>query len=164
MDQDSNNTEQFLRRPEAGDQPAFTASRERCRARLHQMVCPRLDRRLQGRVDPWDVPQEACLHLAAPLGKFSRERHVRLRAAIDGSDTLDREIPVPRRFERPTYGESAQALGQSNMSGYNWCIRALGRLRDIPERVPGFLDHERGRPGWSIFCGCRRRGRDEWTG
>jgi DNA-directed RNA polymerase specialized sigma24 family protein len=140
MDQDSNDNEQLLRRAAAGDQTALTASWERRRARLHQMVCPRLDRRLQGRVDPRDVLQEACLNLAAPLGKSSRERHVRLRAAVDGSDARDREIPVPRRFERPTNGDSAQVLGLSKMSGYNRCVRALGRLRDILERLSGFFN------------------------
>jgi DNA-directed RNA polymerase specialized sigma24 family protein len=164
MDQDSNDSEQLLRRAAAGDQPALTAFRERRRARLHQMVCPRRDRRLQGRVDPCDVPQEACLNLAAPLGDDVRERHVRLRAGLDGSDAPGREIPVLRRFVRPTNGESAQVLGLTRMAGHNRYVRALGRLRDIPERVPGSFDEGRGRPGWSIFCGCRRRGRDEGTG
>src|SRR5262249_59468114 len=44
------------------------------RARLRQMVRLRLDRRLQGRVDPSDVLQDAYLDLAARLPDYARDR------------------------------------------------------------------------------------------
>ena len=210
MDQDSNDSEQFLRRAAAGDQLALTASWERRRARLHQMVCPRLDRRLQGRVDPSDILQDAYLDLAARLPDYARERpmptylwlrlvtgqrlamvhrqhlgaamrdagrevslyrgalpqassaslaaqllgrfttasqaairaerQLRLQEVLNGLDEMDREILALRHFEQLTNGEAAQVLGLSKTAANNRYIRALGRLRDLLGRVPGFFD------------------------
>src|SRR6516162_5324498 len=50
-----------------GDEHALAVLFERHRDRLERMVRLRMDRRLQGRVDPADVVQEACL---AVRGKF----------------------------------------------------------------------------------------------
>jgi RNA polymerase sigma-70 factor (ECF subfamily) len=74
MGQDSSDSEDLLRRAAAGDESALAALWERHRARLRQMVRLRLDRRLQGRVDPSDVLQEAYLDLAGRLPDFARER------------------------------------------------------------------------------------------
>jgi RNA polymerase sigma-70 factor (ECF subfamily) len=74
MGQDSNDTEDLLRRAAAGDQAALAALWERHRARLRKMVHLRLDRRLQGRVDPSDVLQDAYLDLADRLPDYARER------------------------------------------------------------------------------------------
>lgn len=48
----------------AGDQAALAAVFEEYRPRLRRMVQLRLDRRLQGRVDPSDILQEAFLDIA----------------------------------------------------------------------------------------------------
>jgi DNA-directed RNA polymerase specialized sigma24 family protein len=53
-----------MERAAAGDATALAALFERRRGRLEQMVRLRLDRRLQGRIDPADVLQEAYLELA----------------------------------------------------------------------------------------------------
>ena len=74
MGQDSIDSEDLLRRAAAGDETALAALWERHRARLRQMVRLRLDRRLQGRVDPSDVLQDAYLDLAAGLPDYARER------------------------------------------------------------------------------------------
>jgi RNA polymerase sigma-70 factor (ECF subfamily) len=74
MDQDPNDSEDLLRRAAAGDEAALPALWERHRARLRRMVRLRLDRRLQGRVDPSDVLQEAYLDLTARLPDYARDR------------------------------------------------------------------------------------------
>jgi RNA polymerase sigma-70 factor (ECF subfamily) len=74
VDQVSNDSEELLLRAAAGEQAALAALWERRRARLRRMVSLRLDRRLQGRVDPSDILQEAYLDLAARLPDYARER------------------------------------------------------------------------------------------
>ena len=55
-------------------------------------------------------------------------------------DPLDREILALRHFEGLTNGDSAQVLGLSKTAANNRSIRALRRLRDLLEHVPGFFD------------------------
>jgi len=74
MHQDPGDSEDLLRRAAAGDEAALASLWERHRARLRQKVRLRLDRRLQGRVDPSDVLQDAYLDLAARLPDYARER------------------------------------------------------------------------------------------
>jgi RNA polymerase sigma-70 factor (ECF subfamily) len=62
-----------LRRATAGDQQALVEVFARYRDRLRQMVRLRLDRRLQGRLDPSDVLQEAYLDFARRLPEYARE-------------------------------------------------------------------------------------------
>jgi RNA polymerase sigma-70 factor (ECF subfamily) len=61
-------------RATAGDEQALAALFDRHRFRLRQMVRLRLDRRLQGRVDPSDVLQEAYVDLAQELPAYARDR------------------------------------------------------------------------------------------
>ena len=210
MDRDPDDSQELLRRAAAGDEAALGALWERYRTRLRQMVRLRLDRRLQGRVDPADVLQEVDLdradrlgdsarerpmptdlslrllagwrlamvhrqHLGAAmrdarrevslyrgalpqassaslaaqlLGRFTTasqaavraERQLQLQAALNGLDELDREILALRHFEGLSNGEAAQVLGLSRTAANNRYVRALGRLRDLLGRVPGFLD------------------------
>ena len=210
MRQDSNDSDDLLRRAAAGDEAALAALWQRHHARLRQMVRLRLDRRLQGRVDPSDVLQEAYLDLAARLPDYARdrpmptylwlrlvtgqrlaqvhrqhlgaamrdagrevslyrgalpaassaslaaqllgrltsasqaavraERQVQLQEVLNGMDPLDREILALRHFEGLTNGESAEVLGLSKTAANNRYIRALGRLRDLLEHVPGFFE------------------------
>jgi RNA polymerase sigma-70 factor (ECF subfamily) len=212
MGQDSIDSEDLLRRAAAGDETALAALWERHRARLRRMIRLRLDRRLQGRVDPSDILQEAYLDLAARLSDYAREqpmpaylwlrlvagqrlmqihrqhlgtamrdagrevslyrgalpqassaslaarllgrlttasqavvraeRRVQLQEIVNGMDPLDREILALRHFEGLSNGESAQVLGLSKTAANNRYIRALGRLRDLLERVPGFFEGE----------------------
>jgi RNA polymerase sigma-70 factor (ECF subfamily) len=75
---DSGTTEGLLRRVRAGDEQALAELFANYRDRLRQMVRLRLDRRLQGRIDPSDVLQEAYLdaskrvadYLANPAAPF----------------------------------------------------------------------------------------------
>jgi RNA polymerase sigma-70 factor (ECF subfamily) len=67
---DANDTDDLLRRAAAGDGAALAELFSRYRRRLRQMVRLRLDRRLQGRVDPSDVLQEAYIDLAQQLPAY----------------------------------------------------------------------------------------------
>jgi RNA polymerase sigma-70 factor (ECF subfamily) len=210
MHRDPDDSEDLLRRAAAGDEAGLAALWERHRARLRQMVRLRLDRRLQGRVDPSDVLQDAYLDLAARLADYARdrpmptylwlrlvtgqrlaqvhrqhlgaamrdagrevslyrgalpqassaslaaqllgrfttasqaairaERQLRLQEVLNGIDPIDREILALRHFEQLSNGEAAQVLGLSKTAANNRYIRALGRLRDLLGRVPGFFD------------------------
>lgn len=200
----------ILLRAAGGDREALAAFWERHRKRLRQMVRLRLDRRLQGRVDPSDVLQEAYLDMAERLPEYVRdrafppylwlrlvagqrlmqvhrrhlgtamrdagrevslyrgalpqassvslaaqllgrfttasqaairaERQLQLQAVLNGMDPMDREILALRHFEELSNGEVAEVLGLSKTAANNRYIRALGRLRDLLENIPGFLE------------------------
>lgn len=72
MTQTSDPTEELVRRATAGDQQALAQVFLLYRERLRQMVRLRLDRRLQGRLDPSDVLQEAYLDFARRLPDYTR--------------------------------------------------------------------------------------------
>jgi RNA polymerase sigma-70 factor (ECF subfamily) len=69
MSADTRNDDDLLEAARNGDETALAVLVERHRERLERMVRLRMDRRLQGRVDPADVVQEAYL---AVRGKFSQ--------------------------------------------------------------------------------------------
>ena len=210
MDQDPDDSEELLRRASAGDEAALGALWERHRARLRLMVRLRLDRRLQGRVDPSDVLQDAYLDLADRLPDYARERPIptylwlrlvtgqrlamvhrqhlgaalrdaarevslyrgalpaassaslaaqllgrfttagqaavraerqlQLQEALSGREAPDREILALLHFEGLSDGESAAIFGLSQTAANHRSIRALGRLRDRREHVPGSFD------------------------
>jgi RNA polymerase sigma-70 factor (ECF subfamily) len=70
MSDEPSETEDLLRRAAGGDGQALAELFSRYRKRLRQMVRLRLDRRLQGRVDPSDVLQEAYLDLTEQLPAY----------------------------------------------------------------------------------------------
>src|SRR5438874_7109575 len=67
MSAETRTNEELLDAAQSGDEAALAVLVERHRDRLERMVRLRMDRRLQGRVDPADVVQEAYL---AARGKF----------------------------------------------------------------------------------------------
>jgi RNA polymerase sigma-70 factor (ECF subfamily) len=73
MTADSSDTSDLLSRAHAGDEFARAELFERHRARLRQMVRLRLDRRLNGRLDPSDVLQEAFLDYAKRFPEYIQE-------------------------------------------------------------------------------------------
>jgi RNA polymerase sigma-70 factor (ECF subfamily) len=76
MMKDSDDTIPLLRRGAAGDRHALGELWNRYRERLKRMVRLRLDRRLQGRLDPSDVLQEAFLDFARRAGEFAENPEV----------------------------------------------------------------------------------------
>jgi RNA polymerase sigma-70 factor (ECF subfamily) len=71
-------TEELLRRADAGDASAAGELLDRHRARLRQMVAVRIDPRLAARVDPSDVVQEALAEASQKLTGYAERRPVPL--------------------------------------------------------------------------------------
>jgi len=67
---DVNENQDLLDRATAGDQQALAELFGKYRSRLRQMVRLRLDHRLQGRVDPSDVLQEAYLDVSGRAAEY----------------------------------------------------------------------------------------------
>src|SRR6516162_1899560 len=63
----------LLDRAAAGDPEAWRALFDRDRERLRRMVALRMDRRLQGRIDPSDVIQEAHIEAMTRLPEYLRQ-------------------------------------------------------------------------------------------
>jgi RNA polymerase sigma-70 factor (ECF subfamily) len=74
MDRSVDDSGELIRRAAAGDGAELAALWERYHGRLRLMIRLRLDRRLQSRVDPSDVLQEAYLDLAERLPDYARNR------------------------------------------------------------------------------------------
>jgi RNA polymerase sigma-70 factor (ECF subfamily) len=210
MTDEPSELDSLLARVREGDQGALATLFDRYRDRLRRMVRLRLDRRLQGRLDPSDVLQEAFLdvarrapeyaarpdmpvflwlrfltaqrllalhrqHLGAQMrdagqevslyrgalpmassvslaaqlmGRFTSvtqaaaraELQVRLQAVLNGMEPLDREVLALRHFEELTNAETAEVLGIRKSAASNRYIRALKRLKDILNGMPGFFD------------------------
>jgi RNA polymerase sigma-70 factor (ECF subfamily) len=66
----------LLHRAAAGDPEAWRALLDRDRDRLRRMVALRMDRRLQGRIDPSDVIQEAHMEAISRLPEYLRESNL----------------------------------------------------------------------------------------
>ena len=73
MTGEASETAGLLRRAAQGDQAAWGALLVRSRGRLRRMVALRLDRRLQGRVDPSDIIQEPYIDASARLAEYARQ-------------------------------------------------------------------------------------------
>jgi RNA polymerase sigma-70 factor, ECF subfamily len=72
MTVDPSEIDDALRRASDGDGEALGLLMAQHRDRLRRMVALRLDRRLQGRIDPSDVIQEAFLEASARLAEYLR--------------------------------------------------------------------------------------------
>jgi RNA polymerase sigma-70 factor (ECF subfamily) len=70
MPEETSENDQLLRQAAAGDGASWQALVGRSRSRLRRMVAFRLDPRLQGRVDPSDVLQDADLEARRDLGSY----------------------------------------------------------------------------------------------
>jgi RNA polymerase sigma-70 factor (ECF subfamily) len=72
MTDNHSNADDLIRRASSGDQEALAQVFALHRDRLRQMVRLRLDRRLQGRLDPSDVLQEAYLDFSRRLPDYAQ--------------------------------------------------------------------------------------------
>ncbi len=70
MSDQKSDIDQLLQLAAGGDPVSWEALLGQSRQRLHRMVAFRLDQRLQGRVDPSDVLQDAYLEAWQDLGKY----------------------------------------------------------------------------------------------
>ena len=73
MPDETSEIDQLLQLAAQGDPGSWQALLGQSRQRLHRMVAFRLDQRLQGRVDPSDVLQDAYLEAWQDLGTYMRQ-------------------------------------------------------------------------------------------
>ena len=90
--------------------------------------------------------------LTSPSSAINRaEVAKQLDTILQGMNEIDREVLALRHFEELTNSETARVLNMSEQVASGRYIRALGRLKQILEIVPGFLD------GQSFGAGLRRQ-------
>jgi RNA polymerase sigma-70 factor (ECF subfamily) len=209
MSSQAGDRESLRARLAGGEQQALAELFSQHRDPLRRMVALRLDQRLNGRVSPSDVLQEAYLdalqrlpHLRAkpdlPLYGWLRQivgqrlielhrQHLgaqrraagqevsldqpapavrsqslaaqlagqltspsqaalrneacaQLEAALERLEPLDREILALRHFEELSNNEVAAVLGIQKGAASKRYVRALARLKEALEAVPGFRD------------------------
>jgi RNA polymerase sigma-70 factor (ECF subfamily) len=73
MPDEISEVDQLLQLAAKGDPVSWEALLGQSRQRLHRMVTFRLDQRLQGRIDPSDVLQDAYLEAWQALGSYMRQ-------------------------------------------------------------------------------------------
>lgn len=210
MSSNTRTNDELLDAARQGDEAALAILVDRHRERLERMVQLRMDRRLQGRVDPADVVQDAYFavrgkfpqysadsrmpfflwlrlevgqklvdlhrfHLgtqmrnagqevslycgALPqvtsmslaehlLGKLTTASHaamrvelkLRVQEALNSMDPGDREVLILRHFEELRNVEAAQVLGIKPSAAVNRYVRALKRIKDVFQSMPGGIE------------------------
>ena len=94
-------------------------------------------------------PQADSVSLAAQLlGKMTSASQAAIRVehklivqeALNGMDSIDREVLALRHFEHLSNDETAQVLGLSKSAASNRYIRALKRLKEILSSIPGLKE------------------------
>ncbi len=93
------------------------------------------------------LPEADSVSLAAQLlGQLTTPSQVAVKAetrifvqeALNAMDPVDREVLALKHFEQLSMSEIAQALGMSKAGVGSRYLRALKRLREVLERIPGF--------------------------
>jgi RNA polymerase sigma-70 factor (ECF subfamily) len=210
MSTDPRTNEELLDAARGGEETALAVLVERHRDRLERMVRLRMDRRLQGRVDPADVVQESYLAVRGKFPQYSADPHLpfflwlrlevgqklvdvhrfhlgtkmrdagqevslyrgalpqvtslslaehllgklttasqaamrvelklRVQEALNSMDPNDREVLILRHFEELSNAEAAQVLGIKPSAAVNRYVRALKRLKEVFEGMPGGIE------------------------
>ncbi len=86
-------------------------------------------------------------HLVAQMDTPSQvmrqdEALSQVQSALESLEPLDREILTLRHFEEMTNNEVAELLGLQKAAASNRYVRALGRLREVLAKVPGFFEDD----------------------
>src|SRR5262245_52083459 len=68
------------------------------------------------------------------------ELQARLQVLLNGMDPIDREVLALRHFEDLSNAETAAVLGIQKSAASNRYIRALKRLKDLLDALPGGFD------------------------
>lgn len=93
------------------------------------------------------LPMADSVSLAAQLlGKLTTpsqaaikaEQRIFVQEALNSMDPIDREVLALKHFEQLSTSEIAEVLGLSKAGAGSRYLRAIKRLRDILERIPGF--------------------------
>lgn len=117
---------ELLRRADAGDRAAVDQLFALHRDRLRWMVRLRLNRRLQGRVDPSDVLQDACLEGCRRLGEYLRAPRLPFFLWLRHLTAL-KLLAVHRRH----LGTAARDAGQEAQPGVNAAALAAEVVGEI---------------------------------
>ncbi|HTU21267.1 MAG TPA: sigma-70 family RNA polymerase sigma factor [Gemmataceae bacterium] len=96
-----------------------------------------------------ELPEADSASLAAQLlGKLTTpsqaaikaEQRIYIQEALNSMEPIDREVLALKHFEQLSTSEIAQVLGLSKAGAGSRYLRAIKRLREILERIPGFRD------------------------
>lgn len=88
MNAKQSDTDELLRRTEAGDLGARDELLRRYRLRLRRMVDVHLDQRLATRVDPSDIVQDALIAAAAGLSGYLEKRPLPFYPGVTGDPPI----------------------------------------------------------------------------
>jgi RNA polymerase sigma-70 factor (ECF subfamily) len=66
------------------------------------------------------------------------ETRLLVQEALNGMDPIDREVLALKHFEQLSTSEIAEVLGLSKAGAGSRYLRAIKRLREILEQIPGF--------------------------
>ncbi len=84
-----------------------------------------------------------CDSLTSPSSAVNRaDLAKQLDTILQGMNEIDREVLALRHFEELSNSEAARVLNMSEQATSGRYIRALGRLKEILEVIPGFLDDQ----------------------
>ena len=95
------------------------------------------------------LPEADSVSLAAQLlGKLTTpsqaaikaEQRIYVQEALNSMDPIDREVLALKHFEQLSTSEIAQVLGLSKAGAGSRYLRAIKRLREILEQIPGFRE------------------------
>jgi RNA polymerase sigma-70 factor (ECF subfamily) len=107
------------------------------------------DARREISIDNGTYPEASSEAIAAQLlGKLTTpsqaavraEMKARLTASLESMDPGDREIIALRHFEELAHAEAAQLLGIDESAASRRYLRAIKRLKEILDRVPGMSE------------------------
>jgi RNA polymerase sigma-70 factor (ECF subfamily) len=142
--------DELIRRATDGDRQAWDRLLNAHRHRLRRMVALRLDRRLQGRLDPSDVIQEAYIEATAGLAEYAARAEMpfflwlrwltgmklntlhRKHLGCQARD-VTREVPVDRAMPGATSAAlAAQLLGrQTSASEVAMRLERKARIQEV---------------------------------
>ena len=74
------------------------------------------------------------------LYESDAELKIRVQEALNSMDPNDREVLILRHFEELSNGETAQVLGIKPSAAVNRYVRALKRLKDVFQGMPGGIE------------------------
>lgn len=88
-----------------------------------------------------------AMQLVAQLASPSQmamqaEMIAQVEAALEGMDQIDREVLALRHIEEMRNSEVAEVLEITVAGASNRYMRALARLRDVLQELPGFFDED----------------------
>lgn len=79
-------------------------------------------------------------HTSPSQAAMRAELQVRMQEALNSMEPIDREVLALRHFEQLSNSETAQVLGLQSRAASMRYVRALKRLKEIIQSVPGFFE------------------------